>query len=199
MLQLVSLPTVAPALLVQSSDSGIVGAGLALLLGVVQLIVGLSIAAFCIDKGLALVSRMLDGIDIWGEVKKKNVAVALLAGAVVISYANVIAGGIESMTRGLQTVLTGGGFGPGLSALLGGALNLVIAIAVASFAITVTFRVMDRLTKGIDEKAEFRGGNIAIGVVYAGILIGVSELISAGVSGIGSGVTAFLAALMPGT
>lgn len=185
-----------PAVLFQSSDNGIVGAGLALLLGLLQLIVGLSIAAFCINKGLALVSRMLDGIDIWGEVKKKNVAVALLAGAVVISYTNVIAGGIEAMTRGLQTVLTGGGFGPGLSALLGGALNLIIAIAVASFAITVTFRVMDRLTKNIDEKAEFRAGNVAIGVVYAGILIGVSGLISAGVSGIGAGVTAFLNAII---
>ena len=36
-----------------------------LLLGVIQLIVGLSLAAFSITKGLQLLSRLLGGIDIW--------------------------------------------------------------------------------------------------------------------------------------
>lgn len=191
------IPATAPTLQAATeSGHSILGSALGLVLGIVQLIVGLSIAAFCINNGFALVSRMLEGINLWAEIKKKNIAVALLAGGVVISYTNVIGSGIESMTKGLQTVLTGQGFGPGISALLGGALNLIIAIAVASFAITVTFKVMDKLTGDIDEKEEFRNGNTAIGIVYAGILIGVSSLISAGVSGIGSGVTAFLSSII---
>lgn len=166
-----------------------------LLLGVIQLIVGLSLAAFSITKGLGLLSRLLGGLDIWNEIKAKNAAVALLAAGVVISYTRVISGGIDAMTRSLLT-LGSGGVMNGVIGLVAGVINLVVAIAVASFAITVVFRVMDKLTKGIDEKAEFKANNVAIGVVYCGILIGVSALVAAGVTGIGSGVSLFLGALV---
>jgi len=173
---------------------GLGAAALALVLGFVQLIVGLSIAAFAINKGIQIVSKMLEGIDIWGEVKKRNTAVALLAAGVVVSYTNVISGGILNMTSGLKDMV-GGNLIQGLAAILGGAMSLIISISVASFAITVTFNVMDKLTRDLNEKEEFRAGNTAIGVVYAGILIGVSGLISAGVSGISAGVTSFLNAI----
>jgi len=166
-----------------------------LLLGIIQLIVGLSLAAFSITKGLELLSRLLGGLDIWDEIKKKNIAVALLAAGVVISYTRVISGGIDSMTRSLLT-LGGGGVLNGVIGLVAGVINLTVAIAVASFAITVVFRVMDKLTKNIDEKAEFKANNSAIGVIYCGILIGVSSLVSAGVTGIGSGISLFLGALV---
>ncbi len=190
------LATLLPVLPNQSTatEPGLLGAGLGLVMAVVQLLVGLFIAAFAINKGFQIVSGLLKGIDIWVEVKKRNAAVALLAGGVVISYTNVIAGGINAMTKGLQNLI-GGDISAGVSTVIGGGLNLLVAIVVASFAITVTFKVMDKLTTNIDETDEFKNGNVAIGIVYAGILIGVSGLISAGVSGIGSGVTTFLSAL----
>lgn len=184
---LLALPSTQAAA-AQTSSPGIMGAALGLVLGIVQLIVGLSIAAFAINQGFKLVSKMLEGIHIWGEVKNKNMAVALLAAGVVLAYTNVIAGGITSMTGGLRGIV-GGNMSDGISALIGGALSLIVAISVASFAITVTFTIMDKLTTDIDEKEEFRNNNVAIGIVYAGIMIGVSGLISAGVSGIGSSVT----------
>lgn len=184
------VPATAPA----GGIMAILGSGGGLLLGLVQLIVGLSIAAFAVNKGLKLVSRLLGGLDIWAQVKAKNVSVALLGAGVVISYTNVIGGGISAMTDSLGT-LVGGGWYAGILGLVSGLLNLVVAIAVASFAITVVFKVMDRLTKNIDEKAEFTSGNVALGALYAGILIGVSQLVSAGVSGIGTGVNSFLAAI----
>lgn len=177
------------------SSPGLLGSLLGLVLGILQFIVGLAIAAFAINKGFALVSKMLDGLNIWGEVKKRNVAVALLAAGVVISYTNVIGGGIASMTKGLGS-LTNMDWSSGVSAILGGVINLVIAILVAGFGISVTFNVMDKLTTDIDEKEELKGGNVAIGIVYAGILIGVSGMISAGVSGIGQALTAFFDTLI---
>jgi uncharacterized membrane protein YjfL (UPF0719 family) len=188
---LAALPLSAQA---AAEGPSILGAGLGLLMGVVQLVVGLSIAAYAINKGFEIVSGLLSGIEIWAEVKKRNAAVALLAAGVVISYTNVIAGGIHAMTGGLQS-LVDGELSAGVGALIGGGLNLLVAILVASLAITLTFKVMDRLTQNVDEKEEFKNGNIAVGIVYAGILIGVSELISAGVSGIGASVTAFLSAV----
>jgi uncharacterized membrane protein YjfL (UPF0719 family) len=198
----VGLATLAFSSTALAADSGSHGSWAAvggslggLLLGIIQLIVGLSLAAFSITKGLDLLSRLLGGMNIWAEIKAKNIAVALLAAGVVISYTRVISGGIDAMTRSLLTLGSSGVLN-GVIGLVAGIINLIVAIAVASFAITVVFRVMDKLTKDIDEKAEFKANNIAIGAVYCGILIGVSALVAAGVTGIGSGVSLFLSALV---
>ena len=166
----------------------------ALILGFVQLILGLSLAAFAITKGLTVLSKLLVGIDIWDQLKKRNPAVALLAAGVVISYCTVIGSGIESMTRALFAM----GADPigGFVGLFSGLLNLLIAVMVASFAITVVFKVMGKLTTGIDEKTEFAEGNIAIGILYCGTLIGVSGLVASGVKGIGTGVGMLLASII---
>ena len=191
-----ALPSAALAAEGTTSSWAAVGGSLGgLLLGVIQLVVGLSLAAFSITKGLQLLSKLLGGLDIWAEVKNKNVAVALLAAGVVVAYTRVIAGGIGAMSDSLATLGTGSVYS-GVIGLVSGVINLFVTIAVASFAITVVFRVMDKLTTTIDEKAEFKANNIAIGVLYCGIMIGVSSLVAAGVSGIGSGVSLFLNALI---
>lgn len=191
-----ALPSAALAAEGTTSSWAAVGGSLGgLLLGVIQLVVGLSLAAFSITKGLQLLSKLLGGVDIWAEVKNKNTAVALLAAGVVVAYTRVIAGGIGAMSDSLATLGTGSVYS-GVIGLVSGVINLFVAIAVASFAITVVFRVMDKLTTSIDEKAEFKGNNVAIGALYCGIMIGVSSLVAAGVSGIGSGVSLFLNALI---
>ena len=172
----------------------IIGSLLGLVLGIIQFAVGLGIAAFAINKGLQVVSKLLGGLDIWAEIAKKNIAVALLAAGAVISYTRVVGSGIDSMTKGLGS-LAGGDWSAGVVGLIAGLINLGVAIVVASFAITVTFKVMDKLTKGIDEKAELSGGNVAIGALYCGILIGVSGLVASGVSGISIGLGNFLSAV----
>jgi uncharacterized membrane protein YjfL (UPF0719 family) len=171
------------------------GAFVGLVLGLLQLVVSLAIFTFSINQGLSVVSKMIDGIDIWGEIKRKNMAVALLAAGAVVAYTNVVAGGVDSMTAGLTTLVKGD-LSSGIGALIGGIANLVVAIAVAGLAISWTFKAMDKFTKDIDEKQEFRGGNVAIGIVYAGILVGASELIASGVSGVSSGITALINALI---
>ncbi len=192
----VALASSAQAAEAASSKWTAVGGSLGgLLLGVIQLIVGLSLAAFSITKGLQLLSKLLGGIDVWEEVKNKNTAIALLAAGVVISYTRVISGGIAAMTDSLATLGTGN-VANGAIGLVSGLVNLFVAVSVASFAITIVFRVMDKLTSSIDEKAEFKAGNTAIGAIYCGILVGVSSLVAAGVGGIGSGISMFLSALV---
>ena len=167
------------------------GAAIGLFLGALQLVISLALFTLAINNGLKVVSKMIDGIDIWGEIKKKNMSVALLAACSVITYFNVVASGVESMTHGLTGVVSGS-WKAGASAALGGFVNLVVALLVAGVAISWTFKVMDKLTTNINEKDEFRNGNVAIGIVYAGILIGASDLIQAGVAGVSQAVTSFL-------
>ncbi|MBL8861763.1 MAG: hypothetical protein JNK02_07095 [Planctomycetes bacterium] len=191
---LVLVPTALIEPAAEAAGPGLGGGALALLLGVVQLLVSLALFTLAVNNGLAVVGRMIEGLDIWGEIQRKNVAVGLLAAGAVIAYTNVVSGGIEGMTKGLQSLVVFD-FKNGLSAVLGGAVNLVVALAVAGFAISWTFKIMDRWTRSVDERAEFKAGNAAIGVVHAGILIGASTLIEAGVSGVSSGLTQFLSSL----
>ena len=190
-------PAAAPAAEV-SGWMGVVGSLGGLLIGVIQVVLGLSMAAFAVTAGLTLLGKLLDGLDIWAEIKNKNISVALLAGAVVLSYTNVIGSGIDSMTKSVGSLAStsAANWAAGVSGFAAGFINLIVAVALASAAITVTFTIMDKLTKDIDEKAEFKNGNIAIGIVYAGILYGVSHMVASGVSGVGTGLGAFFNALL---
>jgi uncharacterized membrane protein YjfL (UPF0719 family) len=182
------------------SSSTVWGALLALLLSLVQLALGLGLAVFAINAGMKLVSALLskggEPINIWEQIKNKNVAVALLGAGVVISYANVIGSGIAGITASLNGLIGGGlTLKQALSGVVGGAVNLAVAIAVASLAITLVFRVMEKLTKGMSERQEFAQNNFAVGAIYCGLLIGVSQLVASGVAGVGTGVNLFLSTL----
>jgi uncharacterized membrane protein YjfL (UPF0719 family) len=183
----------------RSGASDLGGGLLQLILAVIQLCISLTIVAFAITRGFALLSNLLNkagkGLDLWQEIRNRNMAVALMSGAVAISYCNVIGSGIGSMSRVLSN-LANESFWRSVIGLVSAVINLAVAIAVASFAITVVFKVMDRFTKDIDEVKELKENNTAVGMVYAGLIVGVSFLVSSGVSSIGMGVNAILGALM---
>jgi len=182
-----------------SSGAALGGGLLQLLVAAIQLVVALSIAAFAIKKGLDILSKLLNkggaGLDMWQEIRGKNVAVAVVGASVMISYCNVIGSGISSMSNVLGS-LTSQSAWLSLNGLAAALVNLVVAIGVASFAITVVFRVMDKLTGRTDDIAELKANNVAVGVIYAGLIFGVSFLVSAGVTSVGMGVSAVLGAVL---
>lgn len=181
------------------SMSQVGGGLLQLLMAAIQLCISLTIVAFTITRGFALLSKLLNtagkSLDIWQEIRNKNMAVALMAAAVVISYCNVIGSGIGAMSNVLGNLIHQS-IGQTIVGLLSAIVNIVVAIAVASFAITVVFKVMDRFTTEIDEVKELKANNVAIGIVYTGLIIGVSFLVSSGVTSIGMGVNALLSAIL---
>ena len=188
----------------KDNSSSLLGAGLGLMVSIIQVIIGLAIASFSIITGFKILGKLLakDGkdFDVWPALKNGNNAVALLAAGIVIAYTNVVSSGIKSMSDICGDMLSNmnsvNAWKQGVSGLVGAGLNLFIALAVASFAITVVFKIMDKLTKDIDESAEFAKGNTAIGIIYAGIIIGVSQLVSGAVTGIGKGIANFFNAIL---
>ncbi len=169
-----------------------------LFVGALQLVFGLVMIAFAIRAGLLLLSKLLGGLDIWGEVKKRNVAVALVAAGVVISYTGVVGSGIDSMSKPIAGLvsLDHSAWLRALTGIVSSLIQLAIAITVASFAITVTFKVLDRLTSGIEERAELVAGNVALGVLYAGVIVGVSQVVGSAISGVGLALHGFLTTLL---
>jgi len=63
-------------------------------------------------------------------------------------------------------------------------LQIAVSVGLALFSVTLSLNLLNRLTRGLDEMAELRKGNVAVGVYIAGILIAVSSVIGQGASGI---------------
>ena len=106
---------VAIALVVQSGVSGIsVGINKALSLGIlsvdgllaigtafIQLLLGIVLAVAAIYLALFFLDKLTKGVDEFGEIKKGNVAVALMMGGVIIAVAVIIQSGVIGITAAL--------------------------------------------------------------------------------------------------
>jgi uncharacterized membrane protein YjfL (UPF0719 family) len=158
-------------------DQAIVG----VVAAVVQLIVGLALAMGSVYIGLKMFDRMTKDIDEWKEILKGNVAVGILMAAVIFSIANVVQSGVGSLLTNLGANQT---LDQMLVDLVIGLVNLLIGLAAAIFSIWVAIKVLDKITKDVDEMKELAKGNVAVAVIMAGVLIAVSFVIAAAVSGI---------------
>ncbi len=152
----------------------------------VQLIVGLALAMGSVYLGLRMFDKLTEGIDEMAELKKGNVAVAILLGAIIFSIANVVEGGVAGLAK---TIL------PGLSALemaaalIIGLVNLTIGVILAVFALYVAVNVLDKITVGIDEFRELKKGNVAIAIMMAAVLFAVSFVIRTAVAGMANALS----------
>ncbi|MGC8850321.1 MAG: DUF350 domain-containing protein [Candidatus Bathyarchaeia archaeon] len=63
-------------------------------------------------------------------------------------------------------------------------LRLILSIIFAVVALYLAFSVLGRLTKDLDEWAEIRKGNVAVGIYMAGIFISVAAIVAPGISGL---------------
>lgn len=66
---------------------------------------------------------------------------------------------------------------------------LFISLGLAMKAVSIAFGMFDKLTKGVDEWAELKKGNVAIGLLMAAVIYAIGHVIS-------SGVTALTTSLM---
>jgi uncharacterized membrane protein YjfL (UPF0719 family) len=112
---LVAAVFVAIALVVQSGVSGLsVGINKAVSVGIfsvdgllaifsafIQLILGIVLAVGAIYLALYILDKLTQGIDEFEEIKKGNVAVALMMGGVIISVAVIIQSGVIGITAAL--------------------------------------------------------------------------------------------------
>ncbi|MGE5379259.1 MAG: DUF350 domain-containing protein [Candidatus Saccharibacteria bacterium] len=158
-------------------DQAIVG----IVAAIIQLVVGLALAMGSVYIGLKLFDRMTKGIDEWKEILKGNVAVGILMAAVIFSIANVVQSGVGSLLSNLGASQP---MDQMLIDLVLGLVNLLIGLAAAIFSIWVALKVLDRITKDVDEMKELAKGNVAVAVIMAGVLLAVSFVIAAAVSGI---------------
>jgi len=155
---------------------------IALGMGFLQLIVGLVLAMVSIYMGLSLFGKFTKGIEEEEELKKGNAAVGILLAAIILAIATVVQSGVAGMTGGM---LGTGGW----QAVVGGFVQVVFGLIFAVVAIYLALSIWDKITKNIDETEELKKGNVAIGIVMAGVLLAVAFVINASVGGMAIAVT----------
>ena len=169
--------------------SAVAEASIKLGMWLVQLVVGLIVAMGSIYGAIKLLNGLTKGIDEEAELMKGNQAVAYMMLGVVIAVSLVTSSGVVGLTDAVTNIPEGATMGTYGRAVAFGILQLVAGIAFAVISIFLAFRIWDRITSKIDEVAELRKGNVAVGIVMAGVIIAVAIVIRQGISGLAAAIS----------
>jgi uncharacterized membrane protein YjfL (UPF0719 family) len=154
-----------------------VGLGLA----VIALFVSLWLAMKAVEMAIGMFDKVTDDMDEWEELKKGNVAVGILMASVIFAVGNIISDSVAGLTGALMHPDFEFGF---VLKIVVALVNLVIGLWIATYVIGLALRILDRMTKNIEEMKEIAKGNVAVALMVAGVLLAVSKVVGAGVSGI---------------
>jgi len=157
-----------------------------LALAFIQLVIGLALAMGSVYLGLNMFDKLTEGIDEMAELKKGNMAVAILLGAIIFSIANVIEGGVVNLTASITSGMPGVQLA---AALVIGVVNLIVGVILAVFTIYIAIYILDKITTTIDEFKELKRGNVAVAIVMAAVLLAVSFVIRAAVVGMANALS----------
>ncbi len=146
-------------------------ANLALIgLAFVRLILGIVFAVVALYLASSVLGKITGDLDEWDEISKGNNAVAILMAGIFISVATIVAPGISGLFMQWDIL-----------AIIIGFVQLIISLSLAMAMQYVALSVMSRLTKNMDDFAELKKGNIAVGIVMASVVIAVATVVVAGV------------------
>ncbi len=62
--------------------------------------------------------------------------------------------------------------------------QLIMGLALAIGSIYISLKLFDKFTKNLDEWTEIKNGNVAVGLLFGGIILSIAIIIEGGVSGI---------------
>jgi uncharacterized membrane protein YjfL (UPF0719 family) len=149
--------------------------------GFIQLMIAILLAVVALYIGYSTFSRITKGMDEQQELVKGNVAVGIIIASVFFAIALVVQSGVAGISAGIINALEGDWL-----ALVAAFIQLILGIILAIVAIYLALNILNRLTKGVDEFAELKKGNVAVALMMAGVIIATAIIIQSGVMGITS-------------
>jgi uncharacterized membrane protein YjfL (UPF0719 family) len=153
--------------------------------GIIQLVIAIILAVVALYIGFSVLGKITKGIDEEKEIAKGNTAIGILVASVFIAIGIVVQSGVSGISVGISQALNVGILTSlGVTILIVSVLQLVLGIVLAIAAIYLALNILDKLTKGVDEFAELKKGNVAVALEMAGAIITVAIIIQSGVMGI---------------
>lgn len=156
---------------------------LEVLLAITKVLIGVVLAVVAVNIGLVLFEKIthmgkMGELNILKELENGNAAVAILMIGVVLAIAIVIRSGILSLTNiprfDWQYAWN----------VAWGFAQMLISILISIISIYLALWVLRRFMEGKDIIQDIKDGNMAMGIVIAGIVISIAFIIEASVAGI---------------
>ena len=154
-----------------------------LITGIVQIFLSLLIAIVLIYFSSKIFRRLISGINETEELKKNNVAVAILNGSIVLALILVVKKSIESAITIFGNILRN----PNavLSSYIQSALimlgHILLGGIIAFSSIYAALQIFIWLTKDLDELKEIKENNTAVGILLGIIIVSMALLLQQGV------------------
>ena len=154
-----------------------------LITGIVQILLSLLIAVTLVYLSSKIFRKMIAGINETEELKKNNVAVAILNGSIVLALILVVKKSIESAITIFGNILRN----PDavLSSYIKAALimlgHILLGGIIAFTSIYAALQIFIWLTKDIDEIKEIKESNTAVGILLGIIIVSMALLLQQGV------------------
>ncbi|MBN1135396.1 MAG: DUF350 domain-containing protein [Anaerolineae bacterium] len=156
-------------------------------LSFVQLVIAVVLSAIAVYLALFLFQWFTRGVDEWQLLRDGNAAVGIVLGAMLVAVAIILRPAlfVDRSTWDVGSSAFG-------QVLLTEALQLVVGLVLAVVTLEIALFLFVALTRGIDEVAELKKGNLAIAGLLAGMLIGMGLMVSQAVGEIMSLVASLL-------
>jgi len=154
-----------------------------LITGIVQVVLSLIIAVTLVYLASKIFRKLISGINETEELKKNNVAVAILNGSIVLALILVVKKSIESSItifantlRNPDSVISS--YFESALIMLG---HIILGGIIAFTAIFIALQIFIGLTKDLDELKEIKESNTAVGILLGIIIVSIALLLQPGV------------------
>jgi uncharacterized membrane protein YjfL (UPF0719 family) len=158
-----------------------------LLLSLAQLLIAIVLSAAATFLSFYLVQWLTRELDEWEALRQGNPAIGLVLGATLLAVALMLRPALA-----VDTATWDVGYHIYAKVLLAEALQLAIGLVLAVVALGLAVAIFAGLTRGVDEIEELGRGNLAVGGLLAGVVIGVALMVSQAVGQIMTAVSSML-------
>jgi len=145
----------------------------------VQLGIAVLVGAVATYLGVVIFDRATKGIDEWHELERKNVAIGIVLGAIVLGVAWVLRPALQVPIQSWDV-----GTARVVAALAAQVAQLLLGLILAVVSILFSLWLFSRLTTRLDEWGELKRGNVAVALLLAGVILAVSLLIEFALDGV---------------
>lgn len=158
-----------------------------LLLSLAQLIIAIILSAVLAFLSFYLFQWFTRDLDEWEELRQGNRAVGVVLGAILVATALILRPALA-----VDTTMWDVGYQVYGRVLLAEALQLAVGLVLAVLALGLAVLIFAALTRGIDEIEELKKGNLAVGGLLGGVILGVGLMVSQAVEQVMTAISSFL-------
>jgi len=149
---------------------------------VLEVVVGVGVGGSALYLAISLFDKTTKNVEEWKEIKKGNVAVAILMMGIIFSVVLIITPAIKHLLSGLFREEIMSSPAELATVFVINLINLVISLGIAILAVALSFRLVNIITTDIDEEVEIRKGNVAVALITAIVMYSVASFISSTVN-----------------